>query len=244
MKPLILLDYDGTIHETFRIYEPAVLETVHWLRSQGIEAPVPGPERIASWLGMSTGQMWEDFMPGLSREKKLEAGRHVGGLMDRYLSEASWYPGAEEVLGDLARLGAGLAIVSNCDGSYARAHWEHFRMERFFDCFFPCGAFHGHSKGRVLKAVCEDYAGARLRSPARRAGEGEKEGRRACLYIGDRRSDREAAREAGLPFLGCLYGYGSEEELEGSEGLVRQVAELAEAVKKLLPLPGPPLRQG
>ena len=52
-----------------RIYRPAIAEVVQWLQGAcGIDAELPSDERISSWLGMNTADMWRDFMPELDPE--------------------------------------------------------------------------------------------------------------------------------------------------------------------------------
>jgi phosphoglycolate phosphatase len=54
----------------------------------------------------------------------------------------------------------------------------------------------------------------------------EELGPGTAVFVGDRRSDAEAASECGIPFIGCLYGYGSKQELEGARALVDAPEEL------------------
>jgi phosphoglycolate phosphatase-like HAD superfamily hydrolase len=51
--------------------------------------------------------------------------------------------------------------------------------------------------------------------------------RRDAVMVGDRASDLQGARDAGIPFVGCLYGYGSREELSTADLLVPDVPQLA-----------------
>ena len=74
VKPILVFDYDGTLHETMRVYKPGIGGAVKWLRSEhGIDVNMPSDRRIKKWLGMNTAEMWEDFMPGLPPSLKAEA---------------------------------------------------------------------------------------------------------------------------------------------------------------------------
>ena len=76
VKPVLVFDYDGTLHETMRVYKPGIEAAVRWLRSEhGVEVSMPSDQRMKKWLGMNTAEMWEDFMPGLSPSLKAEAGK-------------------------------------------------------------------------------------------------------------------------------------------------------------------------
>ena len=51
MTKTIIFDYDGTIHHTLGIYEPAFRETYQWLTEQKVtEEREIGSVEIAGWL--------------------------------------------------------------------------------------------------------------------------------------------------------------------------------------------------
>ena len=52
--------------------------------------------------------------------------------------------------------------------------------------------------------------------------------------VGDRFHDFEVAEKAGIPFIGCSYGFGGEEELDGAAMKVAAPYQIPEAVRKVL----------
>ena len=54
------------------------------------------------------------------------------------------------------------------------------------------------------------------------------------LVIGDREQDVEMARRNHVPAVGCLYGYGSREELAQADQLIQNVEELPALVEKFV----------
>ena len=132
MTKTIIFDYDGTIHHTLGIYEPAFRETYQWLTEQKVtEEREIGSVEIAGWLGLNSKEMWNTFLPELDQSYKEQASRMVGDLMVRQIRKhkAVWYPGAEEMLTALKNRGYHLVILSNCKASYREAHWKEFGME-------------------------------------------------------------------------------------------------------------------
>ena len=120
MTKTIIFDYDGTIHHTLGIYEPAFRETYQWLTEQkAAEEREIGSAEIAGWLGFNSKEMWNTFLPELDQSYKEQASRMVGDLMVRQIRKhkAVWYPGAEEMLTALKNRGYHLVILSNCNGS-------------------------------------------------------------------------------------------------------------------------------
>lgn len=239
MKPTIIFDYDGTLHETMRIYAPAVFDTVRWLKEDcRISVEEPSKARIQSWLGMNTSDMWNSFLPELAPELKKTAAARIGGGMLLRLQEgyAAWYDGAKEALDALVASDMEMAILSNCGNSYARAQWDAFGMERWFTAFFPCEAWNHAPKDEILPDIARDYEAAFARTPVRRGAPPEKESpieERSFLVVGDRDSDLAAARSIGAPFIGCAYGYGSKEELTGADLQIRSIRDLPDAVREI-----------
>ena len=203
VKPVLVFDYDGTLHETMRVYKPGIEGAVRWLRTEhGVEVSMPSDQRIKKWLGMNTAEMWEDFMPGLSPSLKAEAGMLVGRIMLEEISagRGRWYPGVREKLDLLRQKGYTMVVLSNCEREYADLNRKVFGMDRWFDAFYDCASYGYIAKEEIMKLVAADY--------------GEKSGAQApgFVVIGDRGSDYAAAKSVGAPFIWCAYGYGSREE--------------------------------
>jgi phosphoglycolate phosphatase len=211
----IIFDYDGTIHNTMYIYEPAFRETYGWMVEQGwTKKEEISSEKIGGWLGMNSREMWEDFLPSLSRERKEEASKKVGEKMEEMIRkhQAVWYEGALEVLGQLKEKGHDLIILSNCKTSYKKAHWKEFGMDRWFKDFYDCETYGFAPKTEIIHEIRMKY-------------------RDSFLVIGDRKSDLDCAKAGNSPFIGCLYGFGSRKELEGADFLVSTIGEIPSAVE-------------
>lgn len=216
MKPTLVFDYDGTIHNTMSIYEPAFRRCYAWLIQQGCAPKQDIPAaRIAGWLGMNSREMWNSFMPNLPEEIKEEASRRVGNAMVELIlaHRAKWYPGAEAVLDELKAEGFPMVILSNCKIAYREANWKEFHMERWFRAFYDCESFGFAPKTEIIKVIRKNYA-------------------EPFVIIGDRSSDMECARSCHSIFIGCAYGYGKEKELRGADALADSIRELPERVCK------------
>ena len=82
MIKTIIFDYDGTIHQTLGIYEPAFRETYQWLTEQKVaEEQKIASSKIAGWLGLNSKEMWDTFMPELDQKYKDQASKMVGERM-------------------------------------------------------------------------------------------------------------------------------------------------------------------
>lgn len=214
MTKTVIFDYDGTIHNTIGIYEPAFREAYDWLVEQkAVEPREIKTRQIASWLGLNSKEMWNSFLPDLEQKYKNQASKIVGEAMVRQVSEhrAVWYPGAEEMLGILKKRGYHLVILSNCKISYREAHWKEFQMERWFDRFYDCESYGFVPKTEIVQKIIRSYPGP-------------------YVVVGDRKHDLECAKACESPFIGCLYGYGTDGELEGASWFVKDVRKIPEFI--------------
>ena len=103
MVKTIIFDYDGTIHNTLGIYEPAFREAYQWLSEQNVvEEQEIETAQIAGWLGLNSKEMWDTFLPELDQRYKDQASAIVGDSMVRQIRKhrAVWYPGPYLVIGD------------------------------------------------------------------------------------------------------------------------------------------------
>ena len=217
MKPTLIFDYDGTIHDTLHIYEPVMRDTYHWLAQEGyVEEKPLAQARIAGWLGLNAKEMWEDFQPQLAEEIREQAAKRNGdGMVARVRDhEARWYASAKSTLDLLKQNGYPMIVLSNCKIAYREAHWEEFRMERWFDRFYDCESYGFAPKTQIIKEILPQYDAP-------------------YVVIGDREKDLACARAADAAFIGCLYGYGSREELSGADALIKDIGALPNVLKKL-----------
>ena len=216
-KPTLVFDYDGTIHNTMLIYEKAFRKCYEWLvENQYVQEEEISSELISSWLGMNVKDMWNSFQPNLSDEIKTQGSDLIGkemlsGILN---GQAKWYPNTEEVLEKLLTEGYNMVILSNCKTAYRDANWNTFKMNRFFKKFYDCESFGYAPKEDIIKTIRDDYS-----SP--------------FIVIGDRNSDLKGARSIGASFIGCNYGYGTKEELSGSDAVIDSIVELPEIIKSL-----------
>lgn len=128
---------------------------------------------------------------------------------------AKLYEGVPEVLTALRKRDLRLLLLSNCSAAYLQAHAECFRLERFFDGLFCGEQFDYRPKYEIFSVLRRRYDGP-------------------FLIIGDRLQDMEIAQRNGLRAIGCLYGYGSKEELSTAEWVANKPIELLSCVKSAL----------
>lgn len=217
MKPVLVFDYDGTIHETMVIYEYAFRKCYKWLVSQHyVKENNISTEQIAGWLGMNSIDMWNSFQPDLSKDIKEQSSKIIGECMIEQImkNKTRWYDGAQNVLNQLVMENYRMVVLSNCKTAYKEANWKAFKMQQWFSSFYDCETYCFAPKTEIIKNV-------------------QKENPGELIIIGDRKNDLECAKSCQAPFIGCLYGYGSRKELEGSDVQIESIMELPDAIEKI-----------
>lgn len=213
----IILDYDGTIHDSRHIYVPAFREGVKHLTDNGL-APLCeySDEEIAGYLGYSAQETWELFMPELEQRYRDESTKIVGAYMHKLTSEGKsvLYDGALKQLSRLKNSGHTLIFLSNCMHDYMEAHRKAHNLNCFYSAFYCTEDFGFKSKPEIFAEIEKQYGGE-------------------FIVVGDRCLDLEVAKRHGLKSVGCLYGYCKDGELDEATVKIKYANELSWAVEKI-----------
>lgn len=210
----IYFDFDGTLHDSLRIYAPAFRATCRWLAEQGLSVACDqSDEAIAQWLGYSKTAMWDEFMPDLAEPLRDTASRMIGQSMVRQIqaSEARLYDGVLDVLTELRRRGIALVFFSNCSRLYMETCIAAFSLEAFFAGRICAQDYDWIPKAQILTRIRDQYP-----TPA--------------IIVGDRFHDMEAGAASGIPTVFCSYGFGREAEGAGADYWIDHIAQLPELI--------------
>lgn len=215
-KPVLIFDHDGTLHDSMHVFGPAMHAAEDILIERGYDITPAPDEVIASCMGLNSHDMWEkcnyNLTPELVEEMVPIVGRKVGELLKTGI--AKWFDGTDEMLDVLKEQGYHMVILSNCEKNLADFYWKHFKMEKWFDKFYETESYDYKPKTEIVKYVLQDY------------GSG--------IMIGDRFNDMECARAGGIPFIGCLYGFGEDGELDGADALAERPSDIPDKVNDIL----------
>ena len=206
----LFFDFDGTIHESIKIYYPAFMKGYEYLVTKGHAEPRHFTlEEVSQWLGYNSRDMWQSFMPELPDDVRLAVSQIVGTEMRRLLDngEGSLYDGVENTLAALRDDGYTLVFLSNCSPAYMASGTRAFGLDRYFHHFYCSGMFDQITKAEVLKHIMPQFEGP-------------------MAIIGDRIHDMEAGRANHITTIGCLYGYGKAEEFEHADHLISSIRKL------------------
>lgn len=224
----MVFDYDGTLHDSIVLYAPAFRKAFSFLVDVAPQAVIDQgypldkfweDQAISQWLGYSKTEMWQNFMPHLRDDLKIQASRMIGDAMLELIEagHAKLYQGVLETLSYLKKQDYTLLFLSNCSTAYMEAHKAYFQLDTYFDAFYCAGQYPKKSKAEILSYVLKtDYA-----------RDGELDDEAIVGYvIGDRRQDVESAVQNGFLMIGCPYGYACEGELSEADHMIDAVEAL------------------
>lgn len=214
----VFFDYDGTLHDSMRIYGPAFRRAYDWLVEQGHARPRSfSDDEIRRWLGWTVEDMWTTFMPDLEETVWREASSLIGNTMNDLVEQgsASLFPGVDEMLASLVDRGYELVFLSNCRTKYRDEHLERFGLSRYFREAYCAEQFDEIPKWQIYRQIARNHP-------------------RPHAMVGDRFHDMEVALHGDIPSIGCAYGFGDPEELREADIIVNTPMKIMDAVKQLL----------
>ena len=220
---VVAFDLDGTLFNSTPIlgpaYQTAVAAANHDRRGVGLPTlSSPSTAEVLHFVGRPVKEIFAGLFPGESEPVRAALAQ---GVLDDLCSrirrrEAELYPGARELLVSLRRLGHPLVIVSNCRRAYLEAISAAFSLDELLEAARCNEDAPELGKPGLLKSLLA--------------------GRRGVM-VGDRASDGEAARFAGVPWIGCDYGHAHDpaaDELRGADLVVDSIAGIQDAVATLM----------
>ncbi len=208
---LFLFDLDGTVNQS----DPGITKCVqNMLRRFGIEESLSACKKF---IGPPISYSLKHFY-NFSDEQIQDA---VSGYRKEYESTGIFdnavYPGIRELLLELKAGGAKLGVASSKPLPSAYVVLNYFGLCDLFDIVScPDGEYGNSNKAYLIKRALEQTGIAAERT----------------VMIGDTEFDAVGAVEAGVSFIGVLYGYGSRETMEkvGAAHFAKDVAALREAL--------------
>ena len=208
---LLLFDLDGTL------WDSAASVAESWNIIFRREAPGLVPltaDDIRGVMGMTMQEISRALYPKVQLDRRDEIFDQCCRYEVEYLHThcGTLYPDFRSTLEDLKAEGYELAVVSNCQLGYIDAFLS---SSGAADLFLDYEEWErtGLTKGENIRLVME------------------RNGYTRGIYVGDTKKDREAALQAGIPFIHAAYGFG---EVENPDGVIRRLSDLPVMIKELL----------
>lgn len=206
----IFFDYDGTLHNSMKIYGPAFRKAFDFLVKEGYAKERTWSDKdISYWLGFNPEEMWAKFMPELDTDIKDKSSSIIGNELKKYTEKGipELYDGALETLEYLKKKEYNLIFLSNCKIQYKNAHKDLFHLDQYFDELVCSEEYSFIPKSEILNKIKLKY-------------------NKEMVIIGDRIHDMEAGRKNEIYTIGCSYGFHLEGELEKSDFIIDDIRDL------------------
>ncbi len=206
----IIFDLDGTISDPA---EGITRSINHALIKLGHE---PHPEKdLHKYIGPTLNITFSELMG--TTDKALLT-RAIELFRERYIPvgyrENRLYDGILEVLSHLVSCGSTLCIATTKRKDIAAKVLDFFNIGTFFAQVHGCDVH--RSKADLLQDILSDTT----------------LGKRPMIMIGDRDTDFLAASEVNMPSIAVRWGYGEDKEFALATDVVKNPAELPEAIIK------------
>lgn len=212
----VLFDMDGTLIDSRQNAIRSVQKGLESLDDDVSESvPVPSEEKITSLIGAPSDQYFRRLLPDHLREYREQVEERIGTFEREGIAEGNvqFYDGMKPILESLAQSNLPLGLVTNGGRDYFEAHREQLNFDRYFDLLYCVD----DSERREKEELVERFL--------------HRKNHPEAVMVGDRSYDIEAAHRHGLSFIGVLWGYGNQEELQGADRIADTVSCLADHLR-------------
>ncbi len=220
-KIYLAFDIDGTIFDAGEILLDAFQDGIkRFINMKGYkDLPVPTLKEIVSVVGIPTEDIFRILFPGLNKNEQ----NNLNDFCMENLAVMIRNDGGEifsdvyNVLDLFYNKKYSMLIASNGRAKYVESTLETHDLIKFFSEPFIYPNENLKNKSAVLNYYKEniiDYG--------------------TMIMIGDRFTDREAAVENNIPFIGCDFLSGDVSELEGADVIVTEFSEIPLAVENII----------
>lgn len=213
----IIFDFDGTLHDTKKLYTGPLRDGISLLRQKGYETEV-FPEEVdeeyaKKFLGYRSEETFKKIAENAPDEIRDEVSRFVGKRMLEELEKGngSLYKNTKKVLETLKEKGISLYILSNSGFGYLSTMTKYYDIFKYFDKIFPARNYGTLTKTEIIKKEIDEF---------------EKD----IMVVGDRFHDIEAGYENNLKTVFCKYGFGTEEESKNADYIIYDIIEILNIV--------------
>ncbi|QDV08472.1 bifunctional 5'-methylthioadenosine/S-adenosylhomocysteine nucleosidase/phosphatase [Planctomycetes bacterium Poly30] len=207
----VIFDLDGTLVATERYWPDAArAAALAFSRDFGLQREVPGTAEWLQMVGRPMDEAFAEAFPALDAERLgiLMAACAKAEKEQLARREGAALPFAEQLLDGLRQRGVRVGVASNCGFDYLNTMMDGVGLGRWVEearCLRSPGV---RTKADMVADILQHFD------------------TRSAVMVGDRRGDRDAAWENGLPFVHIPRGYGGLHEQVAAEATLDGLDQL------------------
>lgn len=222
----VIFDLDGTLVATERYWPDAARSATHsFFAEQGLERAIPSPAEWLSMVGRPLEEAFAETFPDLEPSVRAALMKACEKAESERLNrgQAELLGAVPETLDMLEICGVRMGVASNCGHDYLDAMMNGLGLSRWVEearCLRSPGV---HNKSDMIADILMHFD------------------TRSAVMVGDRRGDRDAAWENGLPFIHIPRGYGGAREevhaeavLDGMDQLIGRLEHRDQLLREVL----------
>jgi phosphoglycolate phosphatase len=211
----LAFDMDGVIYSAENFIAGAY-ETA--IKNSGISLHFPDTDDILMQIGKPVTEIFRELFGELSEKQMNVLLSSTRKTICEMIKEdkGSIFDGIPEIISRLSEQYS-LSVCSNAGIQYIETILEHYKLKQFFNPVLTLETTGAKDKNELLGTYIHN-------SNSDASG---------WIMIGDRSTDLYAAQYNHCSFIGCLWGHGNIEELEGSDVIIENPGSLIKAVKKV-----------
>jgi HAD superfamily hydrolase (TIGR01509 family) len=223
MIKAVIFDIDGTLLDSVDLHAKSWVET---FRHFGVNAKF---EDVRRHIGEGADRLIPAFLPkGTTETRREEIEEFRARLFkNSYLPLVRPFPSVRALFERLRSDGLRIVLGSSCTSEEITQYKQIAGVADLAECETTS------DDARLSKPAPDIFNKALAQIDPIQAGE--------CVVVGDSRYDGEAAREAGMPFIGVLCGASSERELRaaGAVAIYKHPEDMLVNWPRSYPLTGP-----
>ncbi len=219
-KTYLAFDVDGTIYDSTEIIVDAFRDGIsRFIRKKRIkDVKLPEYDEIVNVLGIPVDEIFRTLFPRLTGEEAGMLNDECTASLVSLIREGGGriFDNVPSTIRELYDQGYVILAASNGRREYIEAILEtHGIMEYFSE---PMVFLNGdiRDKSGIISHYSRNVSGDDL-----------------LIMIGDRYTDRKAAADNRIPFIGCAFGHGGDGEITGSRWIVNEFSKIPPAVKQV-----------
>lgn len=205
----VIFDLDGTLWDT----SDTVVKIWNEVLSEKCPSLIMTKEIMSSLMGKNKAQFVDDFFVGVDKTEAEKLIMEIFSHEQEYLRVhgATMYDDVIDTL-KILKEKYKLAIVSNCQSGYLDAFLTHYNLKNMLTDYI-CAGSSPLTKGENIRLVVE------------------RNGFSKAIFVGDTKSDMEAATDSDTPFVYASYGFG---DVDRCDAVIEKFADIIDVAQNLM----------